>query len=120
MKRLISFDIDNVLEISMEPGPITLAMIRRAQEMGYIIGSCSDIPVSQQRNMWEKHGIAVDFTVLKHKLGDLRSQFAAEEYFLISPRDTGDYAARANFTFLPVDTANEEPWMLDGGDGPPT
>jgi hypothetical protein len=117
LKRLISFDIDNVLEISIEPGPITLAMVRRAQELGYIIGSCSDIPVPQQRAMWERHGIAVDFAVLKHRLGDLLSQFEADEYYLISPRDTGDYTLKAGFVFLPVDTTTGEPWMLDDGNG---
>jgi hypothetical protein len=119
LKRLLSFDIDNVLEISIEPGPITLVMVRRAQEMGYIIGSCSDIPVSQQRAMWEQYGIQVDFAVPKQHLGQLRSQFEAEEYFLISPRDTGDYAARAGFVFLQVDTANDEVWMSGGADGLP-
>ena len=116
LSRLISFDIDNVLEISIEPGPITLDMIRRAQEMGYIIGSCSDIPVSQQRAMWEGHGISVDFTLPKHHLEQLRSLFEADEYFLVSPRDTGDYAAKAGFVFLQADEVSGEPWMLNGND----
>ena len=117
MKRLISFDIDSVLEVAGEPGPITLDMVRRAQELGYIIGSCSDIPVPMQRAMWEKHGIAVDFTVLKHKLGELRTQFEADEYYLISGRDTGDYCLRSGFVFLPVETTTGEPWMLGGANG---
>ena len=91
MKRLISFDIDGVLAVAGEPGPITLDMVRRARELGYIIGSCSDIPVPMQRAMWEKQGIEVAFTVLKHRLGELRSQFDSEEYYLISRMDTGAY-----------------------------
>ena len=69
--------------------------------MGYIVGSCSDIPVSQQRAMWEKHGINVDFTVLKHRLEDLKPQFQADEYYLISTRDTGDYSMNVRLCVSP-------------------
>lgn len=117
MKRLLSFDIDGTLEVGEPPGPITLAMVRRAQELGYITGSCSDRPVPLQRALWEKLGIAVDFTVLKHKLGELRPQFEAEEYYLISGRDTGNYCVKSGFVFLPVATTTGEPWMLDGANG---
>ena len=120
MKRLMSFDIDGVLAVAGEPGPITLDMVRRARDMGYIIGSCSDIPVPMQRAMWEKHGIEVDFMVLKHKLGELRSQFEAEEYYLISRRDTGDYSLNSGFVFLPVDTTTDEPWMLESTNSLPS
>lgn len=113
MRRLIGFDIDNVLEIAMEPGPITLDMVKRAQDLGCIIGSCSDVPVSMQRDMWDRHGVTVDFTVLKHRLSDLTSQFEADEYYLVSPRDTGNYAENSGFVFLPVAEATNEPWMLD-------
>jgi len=113
LKNLISFDIDGVLSVAGEPGPITLEMVKYAQELGYIVGSCSDIPVPQQRSMWKDWGIEVDFTVLKHRLEDLRSQFEAKEYYLISRRDTGDYSLKAGFIFLPVDTTTNEPWMLD-------
>ena len=113
MKRLIAFDIDNVLEMSAEPGPITLNMVKRAQDMGYIIGSCSDIPVAQQQAMWEKHGIPVDFTVLKHRLDEINAEFQADECYLVSPRDTGDYSRIYGFTFLPVHTTRDQPWMLD-------
>jgi hypothetical protein len=119
LTRLICFDIDSVLEIAVEPGPITLRMVKRAQEMGYIVGSCSDIPVPQQRAMWEKHGINVDFTVLKHRLEDLKPQFQADEYYLISTRDTGDYSMKSGYVFLPVDTTTDQPWMLDEGSGSP-
>lgn len=113
MKRLIGFDVDNVLDISLEPGPITLDMVKRAKEMGYIVGSCSDIPVPMQKAMWEKHGVEVDFTVLKHRLGELRDEFQADEYYLISTRDTGDYSASEGFVFLPVAETTDEPWMSD-------
>lgn len=117
MNRLIAFDIDGVLEVAIEPGPVTLEMVECARKLGYFVGSCSDIPVPQQRALWEKHGVAVDFTVLKHKLGELRSQFEADEYYLISPRDTGDYCLSSGFVFLPVETTTGEPWMLSGANG---
>lgn len=113
MKRLIGFDVDNVLDISLEPGPITLDMVKRAKEMGYIVGSCSDIPVPMQKAMWEKHGLEVDFTVLKHRLGELRNEFEADEYYLVSTRDTGDYSAAEGFVFLAVAEITDEPWMSD-------
>ncbi len=113
MKRLIGFDIDNVLDISLEPGPITLDMVKRAKQMGYIVGSCSDVPIPMQKAMWEKHGVEVDFTVLKHRLGELRNEFEADEYYLISTRDTGDYSVTQGFVFLPVAETTDEPWMSD-------
>ena len=107
------FDIDGVLAVADESGPITLDMVRRARDMGYIIGSCSDIPVPMQRAMWEKHGIEVDFMVLKHKLGELRSQFEADVYYHIGDTDLDKhYAGLAGFQFLPVQMMDPEPWML--------
>ena len=120
MKRLIAFDIDNVLEVSAEPGPITLSMVRRAQDMGYIIGSCSDIPVSQQQAMWERHGIPVDFTVIKHRLDEINAKFQADERYLVSPRDTGDCSRIYGFVFLQVHTITDQPWMLDEAGRPLT
>ncbi|MDE2861401.1 MAG: hypothetical protein OYI31_05215 [Chloroflexota bacterium] len=117
MKRLIAFDIDNVLEVSAEPGPVTLGMVRRARELGFIIGSCSDIPVSQQQAMWERHSIPVDFTVLKHRLDELKPQFQADECYLVSPRDTGDYSRIYGFVFLPVFDIGNQPWMVDENGG---
>lgn len=114
-RRLISFDIDGTLEIGEPPGPITLAMVRRAQELGYIIGSCSDRPVGLQRAMWEGLGIAIDFAVLKHRMGDARSQFEADEYLHVGSADRDrHYSALSGFAFLPVQTTTGEPWMLDG------
>ncbi len=117
LKKLISFDIDGVLDVAGEPGPITLEMVKRARDLGYVIGSCSDIPVPMQRLMWEKHGVEVDFMVLKHNMGELPSQFQADECYLISRRDTGDYSLKTGFIFLPVDTTTDEPWMMDDASG---
>ena len=68
MAKLISFDIDGTLEVGDPLGSITMEMVRRAKDLGYIIGSCSDRTVSHQRRIWMEHDIAVAFTVLKHQL----------------------------------------------------
>lgn len=121
MKKLISFDIDGTLEVGNPPGVITIAMVKRAQELGYIIGSCSDKPLPVQRAIWEHHGIVADFTVAKHMLGDVRDQFKADVYSHIGDTNIDQqYALEAGFEFLPVETATEEPWMLvDGAERSP-
>ena len=45
---LISFDIDGTLEVGDPPGVLTMAMVKRAQAQGSVIGSCSDRPISTQ------------------------------------------------------------------------
>ena len=47
MVILISFDIDGTLEVGDPPGVLTMDMVRRAQEKGCVIGSCSDRPRSR-------------------------------------------------------------------------
>ena len=61
---LLSFDIDGTLEIGDPPGIIPVALVRRAKALGYLVGSCSDRPVSFQQAMWERLQLAADFTVL--------------------------------------------------------
>ena len=68
MAKLISFDIDGTLETGDPPGCITMGRVRQAQELGYIIGSCSDRTVSTQQRMWLEHGISVAFTRLRKRL----------------------------------------------------
>ena len=52
MAALVSFDIDGTLEVGDPPGPITMAMVRRAQAHGCIIGSASDRPLPVQQAIW--------------------------------------------------------------------
>lgn len=101
MIELISFDIDGTLEMGDPPGIITLDMVRRARQLGYLIGSCSDRPLSVQAHLWQKQEIAVDFTVLKHRLEDVRSQFSAAVYYHIGDTHVDQhYAQQAGFRFI--------------------
>ena len=87
MAYLISFDIDGTLEFGDPPGGITVEMVRRAKELGFLIGSCSDRFPSAQRSLWEACDIAVDFVAAKHMLPDIRSRFEAVKYLHIGDRD---------------------------------
>ena len=74
---LVSFDIDGTLEFGDPRGSITMEMVRNVQAMGLWVGSCSDRPVSYQQQMWDKHDMTVDFTVLKNRLDDVKAEFKA-------------------------------------------
>jgi hypothetical protein len=110
--RLISFDIDGTLETGEPPGKITLEMVRRAQALGWLIGSCSDRPASAQRLMWEKSAIAVDFAVVKNQLEVVRSRFQAERYLHIGDTEVDRwYAEHSGFEFLDVADAGNLEWL---------
>ena len=79
--KMMSFDIDGTLEVGDPPGLITMDMVRQAKHLGCLIGSCSDRPLSDQRRIWEMHHIIVDFTVLKHRLAEVKAQFQADIYY---------------------------------------
>ncbi len=112
---LVSFDIDGTLTVGDPPGKVTMDMVRRAQEMGYLIGSCSDRPINAQRKIWETNQIAVDFTVLKHRLLEVKDQFEAGSYYHIGDTELDRHVAKqAGFTFVLVGDADGEPWA-----GPP-
>ena len=109
--RLLSFDIDGTLEIGEPPGIIPVALVRTAQRLGYLVGSCSDRPLSFQQAMWEGLAIRADFTVLKHRLADLRTQFAAAAYYHVGDSDLDERVAReAGFHFLRADADGHRRW----------
>jgi hypothetical protein len=111
LAKLISFDIDGTLEVGDPPGIITMDMVRLMQTLGYLIGSCSDRPVSHQQQIWAQHNIRVDFTVLKHRLDDVKAQFQTEAYYHIGDTDMDHfYAARAGFRFVKADVTTCQPW----------
>ena len=112
MVTLVSFDIDGTLEVGDPPGFITIAMVASAKDRGWVIGTCSDRPLSFQRVMWERLAIVPDFTVLKHRLADVRHRFPAHAYYHIGDTDVDEhYAIRAGFRFLRIETAAHHTWM---------
>ena len=109
--RLFSFDIDGTLEVGDPPGIIPVSLVRHAQRLGYVIGSCSDRPISFQTALWERLQIAPDFTVLKHRLGDLKARFAAAAYYHIGDTDIDEhFALIAGFRFLRADAVTHRAW----------
>lgn len=112
MRLLISFDIDGTLEVGDPPGPITMDMVRRAQERGFLIGSCSDRTAASQQAIWERHNIKADFVAMKHRLDDVRKRFEADRYLHIGDRDLDrQFAEQAGFAFLWEHEAHTEPWL---------
>ena len=112
--RLISFDIDGTLEIGEPPGIVTIALVHTARRLGYVVGSCSDRPISFQEDMWESLGIVPDFTALKHRLDDVRARFAVTAYYHIGDTDTDErYATAAGFRFLRADAQAHRVWSLE-------
>jgi hypothetical protein len=119
---LISFDIDGTLEVGDPPGVISSEMVRQVRRFGCLIGSCSDRPVSYQRELWERLEIAVDFTVLKHRLLDVRARFPADAYVHIGDTDIDHFfAGQAGFRFLRADAWVRSAWgpalFIDAGGG---
>ena len=111
MATLISFDIDGTLEVGDPPGYITIERVREAHALGYIIGSCSDWTVSRQQRMWKEHGIAVAFTVLKHHLDRVRTEFSAEHYVHIGDTNMDrHYAERNGFAYYYPDDSIDHLW----------
>ena len=113
MAILISFDIDGTLEVGDPPGVLTMEFVRKTQEAGILVGSCSDRPLSSQRAIWEQSGIAYDFAVSKHQLPDVKAKFDAEIYYHIRDREDLDRqnALKSGFEFFWPDEAALEPWL---------
>ncbi|PON18226.1 hypothetical protein C2W62_09085 [Candidatus Entotheonella serta] len=114
MAILISFDIDGTLEVGDPPGVLTMDMVRKARQKGFLIGSCSDRPISTQRIIWEQHDISIDFAIGKLMLPDVMEQFKAAMYYHIGDREDLDkkYALEAGFEFLWLEEAILQPWFL--------
>ncbi len=108
---LVSFDIDGTLEVGEPPGIVPIALVRQAKQLGYLVGSCSDRPVRSQQSLWERLQIVTDFTVLKHRLAEVRARFPAAACYHIGDTDVDDvFATAAGFRFLRADAAAYRLW----------
>ncbi len=112
MITLVSFDIDGTLEVGDPPGIITISMVASIKRRGCVIGTCSDRPISYQREVWERFAIVPDFTVLKHRLADVKARFAAQAYYHIGDTDVDElFATGAGFEFLRAEAAAHQSWV---------
>jgi hypothetical protein len=108
---LVSFDIDGTLEIGDPPGIVTIAAVRTAQRLGYLVGTCSDRPLAHQRQLWQRLSLNPDFTVLKHRLAEVKASFTAAAYYHIGDTDVDEhFAGLAGFRFLRADAASFRSW----------
>jgi hypothetical protein len=110
---LVSFDIDGTLEIGDPPGIITVAAVRvrAARRLGYLVGTCSDRPVAHQRELWTRLALVPDFTVLKHRLAEVKTAFTATAYYHIGDTDVDEhFAGLAGFRFLRADLVSFRAW----------
>ena len=113
-RTLVSFDIDGTLQCGQPPGVVSLAVVETAQRLGYLVGSCSDRPIAYQDALWRRLGVAVDFTVLKHRLVDLKTRFAATAYYHVGDAETdARYAIDAGFRFLKADAVAHAAWAVE-------
>ena len=111
---VVSFDIDGTLEIGEPPGVVPVELVRAAKRLGYLVGSCSDRPISYQEALWERLGIAADFTVLKHRLVEVKARFAATTYYHVGDTDLDAHVASdAGFRFLRAGAAEHRAWSLE-------
>ena len=102
---LVSFDIDGTLETGDPPGPVSLEHVSEAKRRGHVIGSASDRTLAEQRKMWEKAGIVVDFVSHKHHLTETKSSFVCTRLVHIGDTLVDEHYARlAGFEFWHVDS----------------
>ncbi len=118
LPTVLSFDIDGTMQMGDPPGPVTGKIVRRARELGFLIGSCSDRPVAVQEMLWSTQGLVMDFVVIKHQLSEVKARFKAEAYYHIGDRELDkQFADEAGFIFLWPDEALDEPWANNGAGG---
>ncbi|PYN17414.1 MAG: hypothetical protein DMD76_31140 [Candidatus Rokuibacteriota bacterium] len=64
--------------------------------------------------MWQRLGIVADFTVLKHRLADVKARFTAAAYYHVGDSDADAfYASDAGFRFLKADAAAYRAWASE-------
>lgn len=110
---LVSFDIDGTLAFGDPEGPLALDVVHDARRLGYVLGSSSDRTMRDQQQLWDRHGIAVDFVSHKHHLPDVRTRFTCTRFVHIGDSLVDElYAKRAGFEFVHVDA-----WPVAGSPG---
>ena len=87
-------------------------MVRKAQDLGFLIGSCSDRFPSAQQALWDARNIKVDFVAAKHMLPDVKGRFEADKYLHIGDRELDQQLAeQAGFEFLWDHEGEKQPWL---------
>src|SRR5262249_56877809 len=99
------------------PGVLTMAMVKRVQQQGFLIGSCSDRPISAQRAIWAQHNITIDFAVGKMMLPDVKAKFMADVYYHICDPEDLDrkYPLAAGFWCLWCQRSHADALLPRGG-----
>ena len=102
-RKLISLDIDGTLEMGDPRGPVTASLVHYARSQGCIIGSASDRTLREQRAIWAKAGLEVDFVSAKQDLHRVREVHPCRRYIHVgdTPVDA-HFAKQARFEFVLV------------------
>ena len=73
-RGIISLDIDDTIDLNDGyPAPISWTQVQELQDAGWMVGSCSDRPPSDQRRVWAEAGLTEAFAIPKELLHGLRS-----------------------------------------------
>lgn len=111
---LLSLDVDGTLEDGDPPGPLSIAVVRRALALGYVVGSASDRTLRDQTNLWVQRGIEPHFVSHKHTLEDIALRFPAARRVHVGDTNVDDYYARlAGFEFVFATAASESPGWVE-------
>jgi phosphoglycolate phosphatase-like HAD superfamily hydrolase len=101
---LVSFDIDGTLETGDPAGPVPIAFVRLLQDLGWLVGSCSDRTHREQSEMWAAAGIVPDFVSVKNGLPGVREAavFCGRHVHIGDTLVDAHFAAAAGFEFRSV------------------
>ena len=107
---LLSLDIDGTMEVGDPPGWIPIEWIARGRALGYVVGSASDRTMSDQRSLWARHAVEVDFVGHKHLLDEIRARYPETTRWIHIGDGEADhlYATRYGFEFHWIDEVPRE------------